>query len=46
MRMAPNVRRWTRAAQVAAAEVSAPPPPDASPAELERLRQALDRLPG
>ena len=40
------LRRWTRAAQVAAAEVSAPPPPDASPAELERLRQALDRLRG
>lgn len=37
------LRRWTRETQVAtAAGTSAPP--DASPAELERLRQELDRL--
>lgn len=41
------LRRWTRAAQVAGAHASAttPLPPDASPAELERLRRELDRLP-
>jgi cytochrome c-type biogenesis protein CcmH/NrfF len=40
------LRRWTREAQVTAAEVSQTPPPHASPAELERLRRELDRLPG
>ena len=39
------LRRWTRAAAVATA--AAPPPSDgASPAELERLRRELERLPG
>ncbi|HXM38827.1 MAG TPA: cytochrome c-type biogenesis protein CcmH [Gemmatimonadales bacterium] len=38
------LRRWTRAAELAAPEASAPS--DASPAELERLRRELDRLPG
>ena len=40
-----TLRRWTRAAAAA----GAPPPGagvDASPAELERLRRELDRLPG
>jgi cytochrome c-type biogenesis protein CcmH len=41
------LRRWTRQSQVAT--VPAPgsrlPAPDATPAELERLRQELDRLP-
>jgi cytochrome c-type biogenesis protein CcmH len=41
------LRRWTRQSQ--AATLSAPgsrlPAPDATPAELERLRQELDRLP-
>jgi cytochrome c-type biogenesis protein CcmH len=44
------LRRWTREAQVApvSADASAPiaAPPDASAAELQRLRDALDRLPG
>lgn len=40
------LRRWTRAAQVAAAPVSPKTPDDASPAELERLRRELERLPG
>jgi len=39
-----TLRRWTRAADVAASESA--PPPDATPAELERLRRELDRLPG
>lgn len=43
------LRRWTREAQVAhstAGETSlAPQVPDASPAELQRLRDELDRLP-
>lgn len=39
------LRRWTRAAEVATATTT-PAPPDASPAELERLRQELDRLRG
>ena len=42
------LQRWTRAAAVQAA--ATPPiargPLDASPAELERLRRALERLPG
>jgi cytochrome c-type biogenesis protein CcmH/NrfF len=37
------LRRWTRQTQVAAA-TGTPAPPEASPAELERLRQELDRL--
>lgn len=42
------LRRWTRAAAVAATAVTsaAPSSPDASPAELERLRRELERLPG
>jgi len=44
------LRRWTREAQVApvSADASAPiaVPPDASAAELQRLRDELDRLPG
>ena len=43
------LRRWTRESQVAASAMPAAPlrpPPDASPAELERLRDELDRLPG
>ena len=39
-----TLRRWTRQARAAAPAASASP--DASPAELERLRQELDRLPG
>jgi cytochrome c-type biogenesis protein CcmH/NrfF len=39
------IRRWTREAQ-AAAPAGATLPPDATPAELERLRRELDRLPG
>lgn len=39
------LRRWTRAAQVATA-ASTSAAPDASPAELARLRQELDRLQG
>ena len=38
------LRRWTRAGTVAVAEAA--PPADATPAELERLRRELDRLPG
>jgi len=41
------LRRWTREAQAAAPSPGGPTlPPDATPAELERLRRALDRLPG
>ncbi len=41
------IRRWTREAQAAAPPAGGPPlPPDATPAELERLRRELDRLPG
>ncbi|HET8712565.1 MAG TPA: cytochrome c-type biogenesis protein CcmH [Gemmatimonadales bacterium] len=42
------LQRWTRQAELARANVApdAPPPADASPAELERLRDELDRLPG
>lgn len=40
------LRRWTRAAQVATGPGSPSTPLDASPAELERLRRELDRLPG
>ena len=46
------LRRWTREAQVAHAttDEGAPPPaaapPDASPAELQRLRDELDRIRG
>ncbi len=42
------LRRWTREAQVAqstAGETSLAQVPDASPAELQRLRDELDRLP-
>ena len=39
------IRRWTREAQ-AAAPAGPTLPPDATPAELERLRRELDRLPG
>jgi cytochrome c-type biogenesis protein CcmH/NrfF len=38
------LRRWTREARATAPAVA--PPSDASLAELERLRQELDRLPG
>jgi cytochrome c-type biogenesis protein CcmH len=38
------LRRWTRTPDVAVSESG--PPPTASPAELERLRRELDRLPG
>ena len=46
-----TLRRWTRAAAAEAAAAHALHPgsaadPDASPAELERLRRELDRLPG
>jgi len=40
------LRRWTREAQASTADVSATSRPNASPAELERLRRELDRLPG
>jgi cytochrome c-type biogenesis protein CcmH len=40
------LRRWTRAARVATAPGSSSTRLDASPAELERLRRELDRLPG
>ncbi len=40
------LRRWTRAAQVASARASPTTPAAASPAELDRLRRELDRLPG
>lgn len=42
------LQRWTRAAAVAAAATTpaAPGPVAASPAELERLRRELERLPG
>ena len=44
------LRRWTREAQLAHATTDerapAAPPPDASPAELQRLRDELDRLSG
>src|SRR5438093_1498491 len=39
------LRRWTRESPAAAPAMPAATP-DASPAELERLRDALDRLPG
>lgn len=43
------LRRWTREAQVAHSTAGEPPlaqqVPDASPAELQRLRDELDRLP-
>ena len=42
--LALTLRRWTRQARAAAPAASASS--DASPAELERLRQELDRLPG
>jgi len=45
-----TLRRWTRAAAADAATAPATVPgggrPDASPAELERLRRELERLPG
>jgi cytochrome c-type biogenesis protein CcmH/NrfF len=41
------IRRWTREAQAAAPPRGGPTLPlDATPAELERLRRELDRLPG
>jgi cytochrome c-type biogenesis protein CcmH/NrfF len=40
------LRRWTRAAAAQAVAAPAAPPVDASPAELERLRRELERLPG
>lgn len=40
------LRRWTREAEVQAVQSDATPAPNASPAELERLRQELDRLRG
>ena len=44
------LRRWTREAQAARVTVekgsAATPPPDATPAELQRLRDELDRLGG
>jgi cytochrome c-type biogenesis protein CcmH/NrfF len=41
------LRRWTRQAQAATIDPgSSLPTPDATPAELERLRRELDRLPG
>lgn len=42
------LRRWTREAQVAPvpAAPESPTPANASPAELQRLRDELDRLPG
>jgi len=40
------LRRWTRAAAEAAAPASLGGNIDASPAELERLRRELERLPG
>src|SRR5947207_236937 len=39
------LNRWTRQAR-AAAPAAAAVPPDATPAELEQLRRALDKLPG
>lgn len=39
------LRRWSRAAAAEAAALPAAGPPDASPAELERLRRELERLP-
>ena len=41
-----RLRRWTRAAGAAAPTPDDVPPPNASAAELERLRQELERLPG
>jgi cytochrome c-type biogenesis protein CcmH/NrfF len=40
------LRRWTREARVQAQKADGTPAPNASPAELERLRQELDRLRG
>jgi len=40
------LRGWTRETRAQAEPVGPTSPPAASPAELERLRQALDRLPG
>jgi cytochrome c-type biogenesis protein CcmH/NrfF len=39
------LRRWTREAPVAVTGGTPTPPPNASPAELERLQRELDRLP-
>src|SRR6267143_557336 len=41
-----RLRRWTRDVQAGSPTVDGLPPPNASAAELERLRQELDRLPG
>jgi cytochrome c-type biogenesis protein CcmH/NrfF len=40
------LRRWTREAHATTAPLGPISPPDASPAELERLRRELDQLPG
>jgi cytochrome c-type biogenesis protein CcmH len=40
------LRRWTRATEANALAAHAAATPDASPAELERLRRELDKLPG
>jgi cytochrome c-type biogenesis protein CcmH len=39
------LRRWTRESDAAAVAIAEAPPPDASPAELDRLRRELDKLP-
>ena len=45
--LALTLRRWTREARaIAPVTPVVPAPPDASPAELERLRRELERLPG
>lgn len=44
--LALTLRRWTREARATAPGTDALASPDASPAELERLRRELDRLPG
>jgi len=40
------LRRWTRATEATALAAERPASSDASPAELERLRRELDKLPG
>src|SRR4051812_46609906 len=45
--LALTLRRWPREARaIAPVTPVVPAPPDASPAELERLRRELERLPG
>jgi cytochrome c-type biogenesis protein CcmH len=41
-----TLRRWTREAALSASATDTAAAPDASPAELERLRRELERLPG